>query len=101
MQRCGNIAMRPKVLSTLRSLANAILGKIGKPDRLETATRMALDADFSERFEPSGSESELARNVDQIDELMRIVGEPGTKAPPRPPKAQTFPDPRRRPRVRR
>ncbi len=47
--------MRTKVLSTLRSFANAIPGKIGKPDRLDTATRMAMDADFSDkgdRFSP-------------------------------------------------
>jgi hypothetical protein len=37
--------MRRKLLPTLRSLANAILGKTGKPDRLDTATRMATDAD--------------------------------------------------------
>ena len=34
--------MLPNLLSTLRSLANAILGKTGKPDRVDTATRMAL-----------------------------------------------------------
>jgi hypothetical protein len=34
--------------SWLRSLADAIAGKVpGKPDRLDTATRMATDADFS------------------------------------------------------
>jgi len=34
--------------SWLRSLADAIAGKVpGKPDRLDTATRMAMDADFS------------------------------------------------------
>ena len=38
-------------LSTLRSLANAILGKTGKPDRLDTATRMAMDVDFSDKDE--------------------------------------------------
>jgi hypothetical protein len=38
--------MRPILLSTLRSLANAILGKTGKRDRFDTATRMAMDADF-------------------------------------------------------
>ena len=32
----------------LRSLVNAILGKVpGKTRRLDTATRMAMDADFS------------------------------------------------------
>ena len=48
--------MRPKVLSTLRSLANAILDKTAKPDRLDTATHMAMDADFSDRGERSTSE---------------------------------------------
>jgi hypothetical protein len=34
----------------LRSLVNAILGRVpGKTSRLETATRMAIDADFSDR----------------------------------------------------
>jgi len=37
--------------STLGSLSNAILGKTGKPDRLDTATRMAMDAGFSARGE--------------------------------------------------
>ena len=35
------------MLSTLRALANAFLGKTGKPGHLDTATRMAMDADFS------------------------------------------------------
>ena len=36
----------------LRSLINAILGKIpGKTSRLDTATRMMIDADFSIRRE--------------------------------------------------
>ena len=36
----------------LRSLVNAILGKVpGKASRLDTATRMAMDADFSDRRE--------------------------------------------------
>jgi hypothetical protein len=40
------------MLSFLHSLAHAILGKTGKPDRLDMATRMAMDADFSDRGEP-------------------------------------------------
>ena len=37
----------------LRSLVNAIVGKVpGKTGRLNTATRMATDADFSDRREP-------------------------------------------------
>jgi hypothetical protein len=36
----------------LRSVVNAILGKVpGKSSRLDTATRMAMDADFSDRHE--------------------------------------------------
>jgi len=36
----------------LRSVVNAILGKVpGKTSRLDTATRMAMDADFSYRRE--------------------------------------------------
>jgi hypothetical protein len=39
----------------LRSLVNAILGKVpGKTSRPDTATRMAIDADFSYRREPTG-----------------------------------------------
>jgi hypothetical protein len=64
------------MLSTLRSLANAILGKTGKPDRVDTTTRMAMDADFSHRGEPSTPERESASNVDQIEELMIVVREP-------------------------
>jgi hypothetical protein len=87
--------MRRKLLPTLRSLANAILGKTGKPDRLDTATRMATDADFSDRGEPARPEPEPARNVDPIDELMRIVGEqePGQ---PRRARVDALPDRRRR-----
>ena len=50
--------------SWLRSLADAILGKVpGKPDRLDTATRMALDADFSDRGEPMQPAREPFRKV--------------------------------------
>ncbi|HZZ24735.1 MAG TPA: hypothetical protein VFE60_20080 [Roseiarcus sp.] len=31
--------------STMRSLVNAMLGRTGKPDRLDTAPRMVADAD--------------------------------------------------------
>jgi hypothetical protein len=67
--------MRTKLLSTLRSLANAILGKTGKPDRLDTATRMTLDADFRERAEPPKPPREPQRKVDQITELERLLRE--------------------------
>jgi hypothetical protein len=39
------------VRTWLRSLVNAILGKV--PGRPDTATRMAMDADFSYRREPT------------------------------------------------
>ena len=36
----------------LRSVVNAFLGKVpGKTSRLDTATRMMIDADFSLRYE--------------------------------------------------
>jgi hypothetical protein len=81
--------MTKKLLSTLRSLANAILGRTGKPDRVDTATRMAMDADFSARGEPPMSQPEPGRDVDPIDELIRIVGEREME-PPRRPKVLPF-----------
>ena len=68
----------PKLLSTLRSLANAFLGKTGKPDRVDTATRMAMDAG-SGRGKPSAPERESAEKVGPIDELKRIIGEQDTE----------------------
>jgi hypothetical protein len=93
--------MMLKLLSTLRSLANAILGKTGKPDRVDTATRMAMDADFSSRGKPSVPERESAEKVDQIDELKRIIGEQDTEPPTlRRTKATSLSDHRRRPKGR-
>jgi hypothetical protein len=47
--------------STLSSLANATFGKVpDKPDRLDTATRMAMDADFSDRGRAFFAPSSLA-----------------------------------------
>jgi hypothetical protein len=89
-------AMRRKLLPTLRSLANAILGKTGKRDRLDTATRMATEADFSDKGEPSAPEREPAPHIDPIDELMGTVGEPEPRSGPRQAKARTLPDRRRR-----
>lgn len=34
----------PNLLPTLRSIANAFLGKTCKPDRIDTVTSMAMDA---------------------------------------------------------
>ena len=87
------------MLAWLRSLANTILGKTGKSDRLDTATRMAMDADFRERGERLASDREPVPMVDPIDELMRIVGEQETDGPPRSPKT-LFPDCRRPPKGR-
>ena len=72
--------MMPNLLSTLRSLADAFL--MGRPDRVDTATRMALDADLSGSGERSGPEREAAENVDPIDELKRLVGEQQPDTPP-------------------
>jgi hypothetical protein len=61
------------VQSWLRSLVNAVLGKVpGKTSRLDTATRMAVDADFSYRREPT---SGARRKFDQTAEPKRILKE--------------------------
>jgi hypothetical protein len=68
----------------LRSAVNAVLGKVpGKTGRLDTATRMAMDADFGDRREPRRSASPRERehghlikpieSSADIDELIRIV----------------------------
>ena len=60
-------------MALVRSLANAMLGKIpGKPDRHDLATRMAADADFRDKGEPSTPAREPFRKVDQIEELRRF-----------------------------
>jgi hypothetical protein len=75
----------------LRSVVNAILGKVpGKSSRLDTATRMAMDADFSDRREPTpqgelqGRERDDGHfvkragplaDVDPLEALIRIVNE--------------------------
>jgi hypothetical protein len=72
----------------LRSVINAILGKVpGKSSWPDTATRMAMDADFSDRYEsmPAGlrrwrerDDGHLvkpARPLTAIEELARIVNE--------------------------
>jgi hypothetical protein len=54
----------------LRSVVDAFLGKVpGKTSRLDTATLMAMDADFSDRSEstPPGN-----ANIDLLEELARI-----------------------------
>ena len=72
----------------LRSVVDAILGKLpGKTGRLDTATRMAMDADFSDRHEPvpqprwrKRDDQHLFKSaaplpVDPLDELIRVVNE--------------------------
>ena len=82
------------MLSTLRSLVNAILGKVpGKPDRLDTATRVAMDADFTAKHkaEPKGRsvrDEREAPKVDPIEELRRIVDSPSDSHSLRPPQGR-------------
>jgi hypothetical protein len=75
----------------LRSIVDAILGRVpGKTSRPDTATRMAIDADFSDRREsmPPGlrrwrerddghlvKPAEPLADVDLLEELIRIVNE--------------------------
>jgi hypothetical protein len=75
----------------LRSVVDAILGKVpGKTSRLDAATRMAMDADFSARREPKLSEPPRKRERDDrhlvkpieesedvalFEQLVRIVNE--------------------------
>lgn len=62
------------MLTWLRSLADTILGRTGKTDRLDTATRMAMDADFSDRAERvERACQEPAPHVDQLEELERFL----------------------------
>jgi hypothetical protein len=69
----------------LAACTDAVLGKTGRRDRVDTATRMAIDADFIDRGVSRTREPEPAQNVDQIDEPMRIVGVQGKELPPRRP----------------
>jgi hypothetical protein len=62
------------MLAWLRSIADAILGKTGKPDRADTATRMARDADFCVRGEGAPRRRAPPADVDPLEELQRIVG---------------------------
>jgi len=73
----------------LRSVVNAISGKVpGKTSRPDTATRMAMDADFSDRREPTPQGELRVRerddghlvkgmlaDVEFLEELIRIVNE--------------------------
>jgi hypothetical protein len=62
------------VSSGLCGCAGSVVRQSDQPDRVDTATRMGSDADFSDRGKRAAREPELARKVDPIDELMRIVG---------------------------
>jgi hypothetical protein len=46
------------MLARIRFVADA-LGRAGKPDRLETATRMAMDADFGDKGSRRGTSNRL------------------------------------------
>jgi hypothetical protein len=75
----------------LRSVVNAILGKVpGKTSRPDTATRMAMDADFSDRREPTltglrrwrgRDDGHLVKpagslaDIDPLEKLIRVVNE--------------------------
>jgi hypothetical protein len=63
--------MMLKLLSTLRSIANAFLGKTFKPDRIDTATRRPTDTDFSSRGEPSAPKRQSAENVSPMGSGIR------------------------------
>ena len=58
----------------LRSIVDVILGRVpGKASRLDTATRMAMDADFSYRREPTPPK--LPRKGERDDaHLMKPIG---------------------------
>ncbi len=50
----------------LRSFANSIFGRTGKPNRLDVATRMAMEGDFNDRSEPSTQARTPTLKMDQI-----------------------------------
>ena len=61
-----------------RDVALAIARKTGRRVGLDTATRMSLDADLARGDELQSSKSK-APPVDQIDELKRLIRDPGQK----------------------
>jgi hypothetical protein len=86
-------------LSARRRVALAIARKTGKHVGLDSATRSAVDADssaYSETTSPPAREP--AQKLDQIDELLRIVGEQEKDPRPRRAKVLTFPGRRRPPK---
>lgn len=59
-------------------VALAVARKTGRKVGLDTATRMAMDADFSVRESGTAGESEPFEEIDPVDELTRIVSETPT-----------------------
>jgi len=61
----------------VRSFTNAILGKVpSKPDRLDTATRLAMQADFRDQgARQARGDRDPMPNVDPLAELERILRE--------------------------
>jgi hypothetical protein len=93
--------MRARMLSILRAITNVMLGKVPeRRGRLDTATRMAMDADFGGGGETASQKREPAQKIDPIDELMRIVGAAETDSAHRA-NVRKFADRLRRPRGRR
>ena len=74
------------MFSTLRSLANLILGRTRKPGRVDTATRMAMDADFSAKGRTDSAPAPQEPPVDPLAELVRLINE-DPKPKPEAPKA--------------
>jgi hypothetical protein len=64
--------MRNKFLSLIDAFLGRVPGKLG---RFDAATRMAMDADFSDYGEPTTPTREPHRKIDQIAELDRILRE--------------------------
>jgi hypothetical protein len=57
----------------LRSVFNAILGRVpGRPGRPDTATRMAIDADFADRRQPTLRPRAPGRNETMATSLSRL-----------------------------
>ena len=66
------------MLIWLRSTVDAIVGRVpGKQDRVDTATRMWLDADLTGRgaMEAPGHEPQTADPIDELRRLIRGRGE--------------------------
>src|SRR5208337_2117557 len=82
-----------------RDVAMAVARIARKRAGFDTATRMAIEADFSDRHESAGPELE-PRKVDPIEELKRLIGDAETD-PAHRAKVRNFSHHLRRPRGRR